>query len=259
MPSLLQIFRGSAFACSQAAVITPAKCAPWQRVRFKGMVMRKLSIRADEIQEAYASLGHKWGWSFLAGPEAQLYTAETVIVGLNPARAQGDSLQDYGSHWDVPEGNVYFSKKWGGGEEYTRLQTQLMRWHELLHLGPTQTIGANFVPFRSRSWAELASPKQSIYFAETLWEDVVSVTPAHLFLTMGKEAAWYLARALGAKSFAHLATGWGKQTIDVYHAPGDRRIVAMPHPSRFGLFGRGALSRTAEDSFVAACDAETGS
>lgn len=221
--------------------------------------MRKLSVRAAEIEAAYTALGHEWGWSFLSAPEEQLYSAEAVIVGLNPARAQEDSPRDYGSHWDVPEGNIYFSKKWGGGDDYTPLQRQLLRWHELLGLGSTQTIGANFIPFRSRSWAELASPSESVRFAEMLWRDVIAVTPARLFITMGKDAAWYLARALDAKPFAHLPTGWGKQTIDVYQAPGSRRIVAMPHPSRFGLFGRGELSRTAEASFVAACDAEPGS
>jgi hypothetical protein len=215
--------------------------------------MRRLSIRADEIQSTYASLGHRWGWSFLAGPESQLYEADTVIVGLNPARAQGDSQQDYGFHWDVPEGNLYFSTNWGGAEQYTPLQKQLMRWHELLDLGPTQTIGANFVPFRSRSWADLASPKESVRFAERLWQDVTTVTPAHLFLTMGKVAAWYLARLLDANPLARLPSGWGKQTIDLFQAPGEVRIVAMPHPSRYSLFGREALSRTAEASFMAAC------
>jgi hypothetical protein len=218
--------------------------------------MRKLPIRADEIQCAYEALGHEWGWSFLAGPESQLYTAETVIVGLNPARAQGDRPEDYGTHWDVPEGNIYFSKDWGGGKECTPIQKQLLRWHELLELGPTQTIGANFIPFRSRSIAELASPKESIRFAESLWREVIAVSPAHLFLTMGKDAAWYLSQALEAKLVAHLATSWGKQTIDVYDAPTGRRIVAMPHPSRFALFGRGEPSSTAEASFVAACGVE---
>jgi len=185
-----------------------------------------------------------------------LYSAEAVIVGLNPARAQGDSPSDYGSHWDVPEGNIYFSKAWGGGDHYTALQRQLLRWHELLGFGPTQTIGANFVPFRSRNWVELASPEESIRFAETLWKEVVAVTPARLFITMGKDAAWYVARAIGGRSFAHLPTGWGKQMIDVYDAPGGRRIVAMPHPSRYQIFGRAELSQTAETSFTAACDAE---
>jgi hypothetical protein len=218
--------------------------------------MRKLSIRGADIEKAYAALGHKWGWSFLGAPEEQLYSAETVIVGLNPARAQGDSSSDYGSHWDVPKGNIYFSKEWGGGDDYTPLQRQLLRWHELLEIGPTQSIGANFVPFRSRSWAELANPQKSIQFAETLWQDVSAVTPARLFITMGKDAAWHVARILGGRSFAHLPTGWGKQMIDVYDAPGGRRIVAMPHPSRYRIFERGELSRTAETSFIAACDAD---
>jgi hypothetical protein len=225
---------------------------------FRRNVMRQLSITANDIEATYSELGHQWGWSFLGAPEAQLYTAETVIVGLNPARGKADSPSNYGSHWDVPEGNIYFSKNWGGGEEYTRLQHQLLIWHELLQLGPTQTIGANFVPFRSRSWSKLRHPKESILFAERLWQDVVTVAPAHLFLTMGKDAARYLARALNAKSPARLPTEWGKQTIDVYNAPGGRRIVAMPHPSRFGLFGRGELSKIAEASLVSACGAEAG-
>lgn len=215
--------------------------------------MQKLSIAAHEIQAKYIALGHKWGWSFLAGPEAELYSAQTIIVGLNPARAASDSLDDYGFHWDVPEGNVYFSKDWGGIAEYSPLQKQLHRWHELLGLDPLQTIGANFVPFRSRNWAELVSLDESVQFAQKLWRDVIAVTSAPLFITMGKDAAWHLAQILEAKSFAHLPTGWGKQTIDVYDAPNGRRIVAMPHPSRFRIFGRGDLSKTAEVSFIAAC------
>lgn len=223
-----------------------------------GRLVRELTVRSDAIDDVYESLGHQWGWSFLAGPESQLYEAETVIVGLNPARAKGDRREDYGGHWDVPEGNIYFNRRWGGGDDYSRLQKQLIRWHELLDLGPTQTIGANFVPFRSRNWAELASPTQSVQFADVLWRDVVAVTPARLFIAMGKDAAWYLARTLGADPIAHLDAGWGKQVIDVYQAPGGRRVVAMPHPARFGLFGRGAISGAAESSFAAACDTHSG-
>lgn len=216
--------------------------------------MRTLSIEKDDIQAAYAALGHEWGWSLLGAPEAQLYTAETVIVGLNPACAQGDKPEDYGFHWDVPEGNVYFSRSWGGGGEFTPLQTQLLRWHKLLHLGPAQSIGVNFVPFRSRSWAKLRSPAESIQFARRLWQDILAVTPASLFLTMGKVAANHLAGAMGARLVAHLPTDWGRQRIDVYDGPGGRRVVAMPHPSRFALMGRGEASQTAESSFRAACD-----
>lgn len=218
--------------------------------------MQKLTTRPRDVQMAYDALGHEWGWSFLGGPEAQLYTAETVIVGLNPARAQGDNLADYGAHWDVPDGNIYFSKDWSGTGDYSPLQKQLLRWHELLDLGPEQTIGANFVPFRSRSWAKLASPEESVQFAQTLWADVLKVTPANLFVTMGKAAAWHLADSLGAKLVGHLPSGWGKHTIDVYDSPSGRRIVAMPHPSRFKLFGRGEASETAEASFLAACDVD---
>ena len=215
--------------------------------------MQRFAIGPADVQLAYDALGHEWGWSFLSAPESQLYTAETVIVGLNPARMQGDCTADYGAHWDVPAGNIYFSKNWGGGDAYTPLHNQLLRWHELLGFGPEQTIGANFVPFRSRSWTELASPKESVRFAENLWAAVLEVIPAHLFITMGKAAAWHLAQPLNAKHVARLPSGWGKNTIEVYDSPSGRRIVAMPHPSRFKLFHRGEASKTAEASFLAAC------
>lgn len=35
---------------------------------------------------------------------------------------------------------------------------------------------------------------------------------------MGKDVAWYLSRALGAKPFANMAAGWGKHTIDLPRA-----------------------------------------
>jgi hypothetical protein len=72
---------------------------------------------------------------------------------------------------------------------------------------------------------------------------------------MGKLPARYLADLMGAKWVARLPTGWGRQMIDVYDTPAGKRIIAMPHPSRYRIFGRsGGISDTAEKSFRAAAE-----
>jgi hypothetical protein len=75
-----------------------------------------------------------------------------------------------------------------------------------------------------------------------------------LFITMGKLAGWHIADLLGGRLVAQLPTGWKRQTIDVYDSPSGRRVVAMPHPSRFRLFNRGDASEVAEQSVRAGAD-----
>lgn len=125
----------------------------------------------------------------------------------------------------------------------------------MIGVEPSDSLCAQFVPFRSRSWAELERKDEALAFASQLWTWILAVSPARLFVTMGKEPALHLARLLGARSTAHLPTGWGQQTIDVHQNSLGRRVVAMPHPSRYGLFGRSQdASAIAEASFRLATD-----
>ncbi|GAA4019178.1 hypothetical protein GCM10022280_18640 [Sphingomonas swuensis] len=210
----------------------------------------------DDIDRAYQKLGHRWGWSFMATPEERLRTARVAIVGLNPGGGGEGDNSAFGLLWNSDGVNAYYDEKWGAdGRSDNPLQKQVKEWHRLLQLNPQDPLCAQFVPFRSPTFSKLANSEESVEFARDLWRWVLSVSPATLFVTMGKLPARYLAQTMSARYISRLPTGWGRQMIDVYDSPDGKRIIAMPHPSRYRIFARGGgVSDTAEGSFMAAAD-----
>lgn len=218
--------------------------------------MTSRTFSASDIEGAYRELGHEYGWSFMGTPADRLLNADVVFVGLNPGGGGPGDNCDYGHHWDFAGENAYFEEKWGPNETDSPLQVQIKEWHRLLDLKPNEVTCAQFVPFRSPTWSSLPEKDASISFSKSLWKWLLEVSPACLFVTMGKLPAFYLAELMGGRLVAQLPTGWGLQLIDVYDTPTKRRIVAMPHPSRYRLFGRaGSASETAEQTFRIATDA----
>jgi hypothetical protein len=215
-----------------------------------------MTITRDSIAARYRALGYQKGWGFVACPEKRLYEAEVAIVGLNPGGGGADDAFVYSEVWDTPEGNAYFKQKWGKNGAETPVQGQVRAWHRVLGLSEDETLCAQFIPFRSPDYARLGNQAEAIAFARELWTWVLDESPATLFITMGKLAGWHIADLLGGRLVAQLPTGWKRQMIDVYYSPSKRRVVAMPHPSRFTLFDRGAPSEIAEQSLRAAADVE---
>lgn len=207
------------------------------------------------IQAEYQRLGYRHGWTFMATPASTLQKAEVALVGLNPGGGGPTDTYAYGGLWDSPTGNAYFTGRWGPNNTETPIQGQVRAWHALMNLSAEAALCAQFVPFRSPNWASLGRKAEALTFSEELWRWALQVSPASLFVTMGKLPAAYLVRLLEAKLIATLPTGWLPQTIDVYDSPVGRRIVALPHPSRYRLFGRaGEASSIAEESFRLATD-----
>ena len=211
------------------------------------------SFDAAAVEAEYKRLGYRSGWTFLGTPEQTLHNARVGFVGLNPGGGGPNDSYKYTGIWDRPAGNGYFDERWGPNERYSAIQLQVQKWHELLGLGPTDAFCAQFVPFRSPSWTSLTRKEDAVAFASRLWTWVFEVSPASLFVTMGKQPAHLLARLLDGKHVGRLPTGWGSQTIELWDTPSGRRIVGMPHPSRHTLFNRSnGSSQLAEASFQAA-------
>lgn len=209
----------------------------------------------DVVQAEYERLGYSRGWSFMGTPERALREARVAFVGLNPGGGGETDTYEYGGLWDFPEGNAYFDERWGPNASETAIQRQIWRWHEMVGLGPHESLCAHFIPFRSPDWHSLEHKDEALAFGQRLWNWVLGVSPASLFVTMGKEPARQLAVILKARHVAQLPTGWGQQMIDVRDSADGRRVVGMPHPSRYALFGRGgSASELAEQSFRAATD-----
>jgi hypothetical protein len=208
------------------------------------------TFNAATIDAEYQRLGGLKGWTFLACPEARVETAKTAIVGLNPGGGGDADVYAYGGVWDVPQGNAYFVEHWGPNGTDTPVQTQVKAWHRLLELGPDDTLCAQFVPFRSPDWERLGPRKaEALTFARELWRWLLARAAASTFVTMGYTAGEELSKLIGATRSKEFDTGWGTCKIMLNVAPDGRRVVALPHPSRYQLFGRAdGKSSVAEQS-----------
>lgn len=197
------------------------------------------------IDQKYRELGFEKGWTFLACSEARLHDAKIGLVGLNPGGGGVGDEYAYAGNWSCNENAFY--------DEPSRHQAQIQEWHRILGVHKDETLCAQFIPFRSPNLNRLSNQDEAIAFSRELWLEVLRHSPATLFLTMGKLAARHLADLMKAAQIERsLPTSWGKQTIDVWQAGCGRRVIGMPHPSRYKLFGRGPHSAIAEASLLRA-------
>lgn len=212
-----------------------------------------MSISKEWIEENYGTLGYRHGWTLMYTPEQAIRTAKVAFVGLNPGGGGPGDNHIYSGIWDEPEGNAYFQQDWGAGKGKAPIQVQVQKWHEMLEIPGSDSLCIQFVPFRSPSWGALENRDQAVAISKIIWRWVLQVSPATLFVTMGKVPALYLTELLEAEHLLDLPTGWGSQRINVWQSATGRRIVGMPHPSRYRLFGRSDdASLIAEESFKVA-------
>lgn len=174
-----------------------------------------------------------------------MQTSPVIIVGLNPG---GTLLNDpiLDAHWAPATGSTWVDFAWGGhlpGE--TSLQRQVRRMAELLQVDLRETFSAQFIPFRSPRWEELDRKEEALLFGRKLWQWVLSESPAHLIVCIGKRvSAPELATIWHAQLERQVPAEWGKVTIDVYrNRETDKMVVGLPHLSTFRMFGRPASER----------------
>ena len=190
-------------------------------------------MNEQDIQKAYEALGYQMGWAFLITPEARLRDAKVAIVGLNPGGNSG------GAAWDCADGNAFFVQRWARNDtEYNRIQIQVQALHKALNVAADETLIAEYIPFRSPSWAALTHKEEALSFARELWTWVLRETPARIFICMGRLVAEELVQLTNARWAEELPTGWGNMKMHRHVAPDGRIIIHLPHPSHYLLFGR---------------------
>ena len=169
----------------------------------------------------------------MGSPEHRLGSAKVVLVGLNPG---GDHAGE--GIWDFDGNLAHVEERWGKNGAETPLQLQIHQWLKLLNLEASEVAHVNFVPFRSPDWVRLPLKAEALAFASSLWREVVKKTHASLFISFGKTVAWHISGLMGARRIAVLPVPWKGQSIELFESEDGKRIVAMPHPSRFTLMGR---------------------
>ena len=192
-------------------------------------------VQAAEVEKECRRLGYPYGWRFITCPQSNADRAKLLLVTLNPAgRAK------HGPAWSQEAGSAYRVEAWNGLPAGTApLQVQVQRLLAFLRLRDEEVFSAHYVPFRSPSWAELEHKQEAEVFARTLWGWIQPKLRFDHIVCIGKERPGKAISALfNAKLETSLPVGWGSITADRYRLPDGRQLVALPHLSRFGIFGR---------------------
>jgi hypothetical protein len=191
-------------------------------------------MNQNDIDLAADRLGYDLGWRFMMCPAAAMRTAKVAIVGLNPG-----GRKRHGPTWSTEDGNAYWTESWGGQVAgMDPLQRQVQQLAGKLSAAPPDVFAAQFVPFRSNSWSDLANPRAAVEFARQLWIWTLAQSPAQTIICLGKVVGPEIAAIVCAKLDRVTSAGWGDQTIDVYRSAAGIKVVALPHLGRFKLMGR---------------------
>ena len=192
-------------------------------------------VKAAEIEKECQRLGAAYGWRFITCPQSRAGSAKLLLVSLNPA-----GRERHGPSWSQEEGSAYSVEQWGAHPPgMAPLQRQVQRMWELLGLTEEQVLSAHYVPFRSPSWADLPRQAEALSFSEELWTWLLPRTHFERVVCIGKDVPGRpIAKLLNAKNEATLPVGWGSVTANRYRLPDGRALIALPHLSRFAVFGR---------------------
>lgn len=205
-------------------------------------------LTKEAIDAEYTRRGDALGWSFLTCPAANLKQATVAIVTTNPGGRVFEAPR-----WSCEEGSSYVVEEWlscKAGEQ--QLQRQVQRMCALVPADPAEVLSGYFIPFRSPSMVDLRKRREAICYASELWQTVFQSAPQiRLILVFGLDVARKIATLLRAAPGVSYPAGWGKQVLQSWDSLDDRRIVGLPHLSRFGLFGSKGTA-IAEASFRSA-------
>ncbi|MFN3591655.1 MAG: uracil-DNA glycosylase family protein [Thermaurantiacus sp.] len=188
----------------------------------------------QQIDAVAAALGHRRGWRFMTCPQDWMHRARLLLVTLNPG---GD--RPHGPAWSQEEGSAYVIEAWPPNNRGQHpIQRQVRAMFAMAGVKPEEAFSAHLVPFRSPSWDALDRRVESLAFARTLWRWLLPQVPARLVVCIGKDVGREMASLLGIPALATSPVGWGNITASAGKAADGRRLVVLPHLSRFQLFGR---------------------
>jgi len=201
----------------------------------------------ETIESEYRRLNHRLGWRLFTCPAKNISKAKVTLITINPGGQKYEQPQ-----WSKEEGSAYVLEHWKGnppGQE--KLQRQVQRMLQIVGTDPNDVLSGYLVPFRSRSWHALPEKKASLNFGVKMWVEIFENSNANLILAFGKEVAGYIVDILDAHISHELNAAWGSNTIDVYTFGNSKRLVVLPHLSRFRLFGRVSSENAFRDSLNA--------
>jgi len=202
-------------------------------------------VKAAEIEVECRRLGYTLGWRFANCPWANASRAKLLLVLLNP----GGHVVD-GPYWSQELGSAYRVEEWKGckpGRE--TLQRQVLALFDYLKLRDDEVFSAYYVPFRSPSWQALDCRNDALAYADSLWRWLIPQVAFERIVCIGQLSGEAMKRLTGATPDGEYKVDWGDVSARRYRMPDGRPIIALPHLSRFQLFGRPKSEDTLAELF----------
>ena len=187
-----------------------------------------------ELRLAEGELGFAKGFKFVYGPWATLEQAEVAFLSLNPGRARDGAATRMISD---ERGNSYQVERSTGRSP---IRHQFLRLADLLGIRPCDILTGVVAPFRSDRWEDLTDRqrREALNLGRRFWEVPLNRPELRLIVACSKEAAQLVVEVTKASFVDKQPAGWGSYSIRRYCGQPDKKVVHLPHLSRFKLLGR---------------------
>lgn len=167
-------------------------------------------------------------------PQDWRHAARLLLGTLNP---EGD--RQHGPAWSQEVGSACVVEAWPPyGRGQSPIQRQVRAMFAVAGVRPEEAFSAHPLPFRSPSREALNRRAQSVAFARTLWRWLPPQVPARLVVCIGREVGREMSSSPGIRELAPSPVGRGNVTASAGEAGDGRRLVVLPHLSRYQLVGR---------------------
>ncbi|MDR4305082.1 hypothetical protein IHQ68_00375 [Chelatococcus sambhunathii] len=208
----------------------------------------KIEEFARLTQCEHDRLGYRLGWRILTCPTRNMDTARLMLIALNPGGSYPEAPKI-----SVEDGNAYERESWKGQPPGTQqLQKQVIRMIDLCGQRPADILSGYFVPFRSPGWNDSDQKKEAIRHSRPFWSSLLSASPAELIISFGHQVAKKLENVDYKNPLTVRSAGWGTMEIRAFQLGRSKKLISLPHLSRFGLFNR-ARSEAAFCEALQAC------
>lgn len=224
------------------------------------------------IKAKCGELNLNLGWRFLTCPANNLSRhTDIALITLNPG---GSKKRDDHDSKSCEDGSAYIHESWGNhpvGE--SPLQTQIRSLFALIAEGSSNvkvsgdklledSLTAQFIPFRSPTYAKLPRQKECSAFAKELWSQIFEEKlDPKLVINIDKRTFDALSKILskqyGKPTVQKMPTGWGNISAQLatYKKPDGSMVkqVRFPHLSRFKIMGRTSSAKQVEAIITDIC------
>ncbi len=210
------------------------------------------------IDEACQTLGHQLGYRFLL-TSRENFSSEVLYLGLNPG---GNFIPDNHPQDSCESGPAHLTENWDPKSQPGKspLQVQMNKLFCTLnkvipgcHDWNNEALLAYFIPFRSPDFASLIAKRESIRFSLDLWAELLKSIKPKLIICLGNEVSSNLTKIYGIAAASHVEKlNWGTSTGTVNIYKDGRRILRLPHLSRYKIFSRPSCAVPITNLFVEA-------